>query len=355
MADVQDEDSLEIQKVECFERYSSESAWVQFGEGTVLWQASEDGMQQRLLVMQGENGEWARELEALDFPDPTAQINCQPEYCVITWCRAGKPREFAMAFTSVDGCIQVWEDVQALQDAAMQDDMMGTDMYGMTADELLSSLCGGAEGGGIPPLPEPSEEALPELVLRLTGSPPPILAMLLQQLMGGVASGGDADGGASKGDYIGALAALAGPLRSAAHDTMRGDGSEAASSGETSRETRQLQLATVFKTLLSHAADDTVLLQRLLQQVARRALTRSAAAAHPTHAARPLRAIRRVAPPLFLVTPHHGACARAGRAPGALLSARGRRHTLALADASRQRAARPLRHRPPALSHARPH
>ena len=98
MADV-DEASVQIQQVECFERWSATSQWVRFGEGTVLWQAGDDGrLQQRLLVMQRENGEWARELEAIDFPDPSAELGCHPEDCVITWKRGASPREFAMAF-----------------------------------------------------------------------------------------------------------------------------------------------------------------------------------------------------------------------------------------------------------------
>ena len=119
--DAEDEDALAIQAVECFERFSTDDQWVAYGTGTVLWQAGEEGkLQQRLLVMQKDNGgDWARQVLALDFPDPTALISCLPDEAVITWRRQGQAREFAMAFSSVDGCLQVWEDVQALQEAAM--------------------------------------------------------------------------------------------------------------------------------------------------------------------------------------------------------------------------------------------
>ena len=181
MADPEDTGSLQIQKVECFERYSSEAQWVSFGEGTVLWQAGDGELQQRLLVMQEENGEWIRELEALDFPDPTALISCQSEERIITWKRAGHARECAMAFTSADGCLQVWEDVQALQEITMQDAQDGWFGDGLTADDFLGRLYGSEAGAT---LPEPTEEALPELVMRYQTwieptSPGPHVALML--------------------------------------------------------------------------------------------------------------------------------------------------------------------------------
>ena len=256
--DAEDEDALAIQAVECFERFSTDDQWVAYGTGTVLWQAGEEGkLQQRLLVMQKDNGgDWARQVLALDFPDPTALISCLPDEAVITWRRQGQAREFAMAFSSVDGCLQVWEDVQALQEAAM-----GFDGQDGVDDLLMSSLCGDGE---FTPLPDPSEKALPELVLRLTGSPPAVMALLLRQIITGAAAE-DRDAtanGAGGRDYIGALCSLAAPLReAAAAEAAEGQGARRSSTTAT----RRLQLATVFKSLLAHGAEEPALLQRLLQ------------------------------------------------------------------------------------------
>lgn len=268
-----DEDALSLQAVECFERYSSDSQWVPFGTGTVLWQAADEGrLQQRLLVMQRENGDWACELEALDFPDPAAMISCIPEDAVVTWRRQGQPREFAMAFTSRDGCMQVWEDVQALQVAMGVEGLEGGD------ETLMHTLCGGSGDGEIASLPEPNEDALPELVMRLTESQHAVMMLLIQQIV--QQPGSDAAGAANEvalaiggsRDYIGSLCKLAAPLREVAAASAASSSrvlSETAASDEESaaeaRATRRLQLATVFKALLGHVGDEPALLQRLIQ------------------------------------------------------------------------------------------
>ena len=359
-----DEASLEIQQVECFERDSSTAPWQTVGEGTVLWQAGAEGrMEQRLLVMQPDaTGDWGRELEALDFPDMSAALACQPEDSVITWRRIGSTREVALAFKSAEGCLQVWEDVQALQ--SIVDPRLGgggpggpggaagalnnseqaimaeyleqfADMYG-----AVPGMDGLGGMGGAEPLPPPTEDSLPEILMRLSSCPPGLAPFLLQQLGGesGPESpntpGGSAKPssrnlldtdpskavsaanlaeaaaaltkpadapGAPPRDYVGQLAALAvtlsGPASSSsgANGTLgspkpAGGGTPPTSSksslsgskeslpatdADIVRTTRRMQLCTCFRTLLTLAADDASLLQRLLMPDALAGLLRS--------------------------------------------------------------------------------
>ena len=176
-------DALEIQKVEVFERQGADAPWHPVGEGTVLWQAGAEGrVEQRLLVMEPDgSGEWARELEALDFPDPNLAINCLPEDSVLTWRSGGQTREVALAFKSQEGCLQVWEDVQALQELAFHG---GAGDGSMT--DFLDQFADGADGGG--PLPPPSEDSLSQVGMRLSTCPPGLMPLLLQQLIGAEAA-----------------------------------------------------------------------------------------------------------------------------------------------------------------------
>ena len=226
-----DSDELAIQQVEAFERVGPEAAWVPVGAGTVLWSAGADGsIEQRLLVMQrGDNGEWARELEALDFPDPNATMSCLPEDNVITWRRVGQPREVALAFASVDGCTQVWEDLQALQQAVLQQQMPDeqamaeylehfSELYGAGACPAGADAPG--MGGG--PLPLVSAESLPTIAMRLTSCPPYLTPLLLQQLLEPSADGSTPRTSAASpldasppNDYVAALSALARQLGAA--------------------------------------------------------------------------------------------------------------------------------------------
>ena len=71
--------ALALQAVECFERRSPGAQWTSFGAGTVLWRAAEHAVghgrpQQRLSLWEQAKGSWERELDALDVPDPTAQV-----------------------------------------------------------------------------------------------------------------------------------------------------------------------------------------------------------------------------------------------------------------------------------------
>jgi hypothetical protein len=91
------------------------------------------------------------------------------------------------------------------------------------------------------------------------------MALLLRQIITGAAAE-DRDAtanGAGGRDYIGALCSLAAPLReAAAAEAAEGQGAGRSSSNTA---TRRLQLATVFKSLLAHGAEEPALLQRLLQ------------------------------------------------------------------------------------------
>ena len=210
-------DALEIQKVEVFERQGADAPWHPIGEGTVLWQAGAEGrVEQRLLVMEPDSsGEWARELSALDFPDPNVAINCLPDDSVLTWRSGGETREVALAFRSQEGCLQVWEDVQALQELAFQG---GIGEPSMT-DFLDQFGDGAAEGGG--PLPPPSEERLSEVAMRLSTCPPGLMPLLLQQLIGAEAAAASATSGYAQAFGAGAPAAAA-----AGGNAAAGDGSD---------------------------------------------------------------------------------------------------------------------------------
>ena len=337
--------ALEIQQVECFEREGATAAWRAVGEGTVLWQAGAEGrMEQRLLVMQpDERGEWARELEALDFPDPCASISCQPDDSVVMWRRMGESREVALAFRSSEGCLQVWDDIQALQSLVMhamsgapgaaqsgESDYLDqfSDLYG---DDMMGGWALGTRGGQ--PLPPPTEDALPAIAMQLAACPPGLAPLLLQQLVGDSATTPSSPSASSSPsaanlakaartlatppapdaparDYVGQLAALAAQLSSG--DAAGGGppspatSSDSSSSGTSSapataeatapasskirqeggtspngkprdllassdsdaaiyRATARMQLGAIFRALLTIAADDSLLLQRLLQ------------------------------------------------------------------------------------------
>ena len=303
-------DALEIQKVEVFERQGADAPWHPVGEGTVLWQAGAEGrVEQRLLVMEPDgSGEWARELEALDFPDPNLAINCLPEDSVLTWRSGGQTREVALAFKSQEGCLQVWEDVQALQELAFHG---GAGDGSMT--DFLDQFADGADGGG--PLPPPSEDSLSQVGMRLSTCPPGLMPLLLQQLIGaeaaaaaaaaavsgyaqafGNAGAPPAVGGTARGidassaaaaagegsDYVSQLCAIAirlaeggGGGGGGAESPQGGGGSPSSRQGKGTQEwadSRRSQLAGIFRALLSLAADEPALMQRLLQTDALHAL-----------------------------------------------------------------------------------
>lgn len=351
---MEEEGALEIQQVECFERDNGTAAWRAVGEGTVLWQAGAEGrMEQRLLVMQPDDrGEWARELECLDFPDPCASISCQPEDSVIMWRHMGQSREVALAFRSTDGCQQVWEDMQALQSLVMQavdgapTSGMGAynpmsdyldqfaDLYGADGMDGMEDFIHGMRGGQ--PLPTPTEEALPAIAMHLAACPPGLAPLLLQQLVGDAAAPPSSPSSPSPAkpaasaanlaesartlasppapdapprDYVGQLAALSAQLSAgvptgaadalspASSSPGASSGDDATSSAHTggaaaapasegaaspdvgarraallasasdaaiARTASRMQLGAVFRALLTIAADDASLLQRLL-------------------------------------------------------------------------------------------
>ena len=305
-------DALEIQRVEVFERQGSDAPWQPVGEGTVLWQAGAEGrVEQRLLVMQpDEAGEWARELEALDFPDPNVAINCLPDDSVLTWRRGGATREVALAFRSQEGCLQVWEDVQALQELTFGDGSGDASMSEYL--DQFADLYGGAGGGaGGGPLPPPSEERLSEVAMRLSTCPPGLMPLLLQQLIGAEAAaaamsnyahamggGGGAaaaaaaaataaaERGGGEEDYIAQLSAISKRLSEDGGSSEGGDGASPSKQGKGSaewKEARRAQLAGIFKGLLTMAGDEPVLLQRMLQPDALYALLRCLEAEDSKH------------------------------------------------------------------------
>ena len=128
------------------------------------------------------SGEWANELAVLNFPDPCAAISCQPEDSVITWRRIGSAREVALAFRSAEGCLQVWEDVQALQSLVLRHHMSPA------RPRLLSPRAqqGPLEDGfkGLMPLNEEAEGNVePELVARVQQEVRDLMGVELEDLL----------------------------------------------------------------------------------------------------------------------------------------------------------------------------
>ena len=175
----EEEQWMEMQRVECFERPTGveEEPWKSIGEGTVMWQ--QDGNIQRLLVVQGEDTEWINELACVVLPDPTLAISYLADEHIIYWRNAQMDHEVALSFTNGAGCAQVWEDVQLLQSGPEGLDF-GDGSHFDPAD--MDAFMGGMDSFRGEPisLPEPSAESLPLLVAALSaaGNRPHVLGAL---------------------------------------------------------------------------------------------------------------------------------------------------------------------------------
>ena len=115
-------DAASYAMVECFKRRSASDEWVQAGVGTVAWTQPEPPSvyEQLLLVMDGEHegGDPARRLAEVALPDPSTRFELLSDEQMITWSVGGSDTMTAVHFLSLEGCEQVWEDIQMVQSPA---------------------------------------------------------------------------------------------------------------------------------------------------------------------------------------------------------------------------------------------
>ncbi|KAL1503066.1 hypothetical protein AB1Y20_011132 [Prymnesium parvum] len=234
---------MEMQRVECFERPTSETdgPWRSVGDGTVMWQ--QDGNVQRLLVVRGDDAELIDELACIALPDPTLAISYLAAEQIIYWRNAEMIHEVALSFASAAGCAQVWEDIQLLQEESVgPNGQMGA---AMPVDARS--------------LPEPSEESLPQLVAMFTSSMSDSHLLDLLAIDDGSCDRCD--------DFVAKLCQLFDRLDSKVHSVracLAGEMPSSPAEDETERALEQLALC--FKGLLCVGAADVRLLHRLLRR-----------------------------------------------------------------------------------------
>ena len=272
----EEEQWMEMQRVECFERPTGieEEPWKSIGEGTVMWQ--QDGNIQRLLVVQGEDTEWINELACIVLPDSTLAISYLADEHIIYWRNAQMDHEVALSFTNGAGCAQVWEDVQLLQSSPEALDF--GDGSHLDAADMDTFMGGMVNNFGREPveLPEPSAENLPE-VIKLLGNlncrPQLLSALSLEDAASD-----------RRDDFVGKLCELFDPLDQQAQQRGAGtpsvelgvgarsvggwtadEGSADEDAEIEARATLEL-LAQCFKALLALGGFDPRLLQRLLRR-----------------------------------------------------------------------------------------